>query len=61
MPANSIEKIEVIKNPSAKYKPDGTSGIINIVLKKEKNPGLNGLASINAGNDNRKSEYQHFL
>ena len=53
MPATSIEKIEIITNPSAKYKPDGTSGIINIVLKKEKNLGLNGLVSMNAGNDNR--------
>jgi len=53
MPANSIEKIEIITNPSAKYKPDGTSGIINIVLKKDKSLGLNGLVSLNAGNDNR--------
>jgi outer membrane receptor protein involved in Fe transport len=53
MPASSIEKIEIITNPSAKYKPDGTSGIINIVLKKDKNLGLNGQASLNAGNDNR--------
>src|SRR5450759_519366 len=53
MPASSIEKIEVITNPSAKYKPDGNSGIINIVLKKDKSLGLNGQASINAGNDNR--------
>jgi outer membrane receptor protein involved in Fe transport len=53
MPANSIEKIEIITNPSAKYKPDGTSGIINIVLKKDKNLGLNGLISANVGNDNR--------
>jgi len=53
MPANSIDKIEIITNPSAKYKPDGTSGIINIVLKKDKNLGLNGLVSLNAGNDNR--------
>lgn len=53
MPASSIEKIEVITNPSAKYKPDGTSGIINIVLKKDKNLGLNGQTSINIGNDNR--------
>jgi outer membrane receptor protein involved in Fe transport len=53
MPASSIEKIEIITNPSAKYKPDGTSGIINIVLKKDKSLGLNGQASVNAGNDNR--------
>ena len=53
MPANSIEKIEVITNPSAKYKPDGTSGIINIVLKKDRNLGLNGSVSANAGNDDR--------
>lgn len=53
MPANSIEKIEIITNPSAKYKPDGTSGIINIVLKKDKSLGLNGSVSANAGNDNR--------
>ncbi len=36
LPANSIERIEVITNPSARFKPDGTSGIINIVLKKNK-------------------------
>jgi len=53
IPANSIEKIDVITNPSAKYKPDGTSGIINIVLKKNKSLGLNGNASANVGNDSR--------
>ena len=53
IPANSIEKIDVITNPSAKYKPDGTSGIINIVLKKNKSLGMNGNASVNAGNNSR--------
>lgn len=53
MPANSIEKIEVITNPSAKYKPDGTSGIINIVLKKNATLGINGNITANAGNDSR--------
>jgi outer membrane receptor protein involved in Fe transport len=53
MPANTIERIEVITNPSAKFKPDGTSGIINIVLKKNKFLGFNGTVTANAGNDNR--------
>ncbi|MFK5958778.1 MAG: outer membrane beta-barrel family protein [Lutibacter sp.] len=45
IPANSIEKIEVLTNPGAKYKASST-GIINIILKKEKDDGLN--ASITA-------------
>jgi outer membrane receptor protein involved in Fe transport len=53
MSASSIEKIEVITNPSAKFKPDGTSGIINIVMKKDANTGLNGSVSANAGNEDR--------
>ncbi|WP_316836179.1 TonB-dependent receptor domain-containing protein [Pedobacter nutrimenti] len=53
LPANSIERIEVITNPSAKYKPDGTGGIINIVLKKNTKRGLNGNVTVNAGNRER--------
>jgi outer membrane receptor protein involved in Fe transport len=53
MPASSIERIEVITNPSAKFKPDGTSGIINIVMKKDVNTGLNGNLTGNVGNRNR--------
>ena len=53
LPANSIERIEVITNPSAKYKPDGTSGIINIVLKKNAKMGLNGAITASAGNNDR--------
>jgi outer membrane receptor protein involved in Fe transport len=53
MQASSIERIEVITNPSAKYKPDGTSGIINIVMKKNAGTGLNGTLIGNAGNQSR--------
>jgi outer membrane receptor protein involved in Fe transport len=42
LPAGSIEKIEVITNPSAKFEAEGSSGIINIVLKKERQSGYFG-------------------
>ncbi len=49
IPATSLDKIEIITNPSAKYDPEGTSGIINILLKKEKNLGMSGLVNTNVG------------
>jgi outer membrane receptor protein involved in Fe transport len=52
-PANTIEKIEVITNPSARYKPDGTSGIINIILKRNVKGGWNGSLIGNTGNRDR--------
>ncbi|MFT5858896.1 MAG: outer membrane receptor protein involved in Fe transport [Flavobacteriaceae bacterium] len=52
LPANSIERIEVVTNPSAKYDPDGTSGIINIVMKKNKLKGMNGIVSVTAATGN---------
>lgn len=42
MPAGSIQAVEVITNPSAKFNPEGTAGIINLVLKKERNAGYYG-------------------
>lgn len=48
MPAESIERIEVITNPSAKYSPEGTVGIINIVLKRDRKAGYYGSAQAGA-------------
>lgn len=53
IPANSIERIEVITNPSARYRPDGIGGIINIVLKDANHQGLNGSVQANVGNLDR--------
>ncbi len=47
IPSTSIKSIELITNPSAKYNPEGMSGIINIVLNKNANMGFNG--SVNTG------------
>ena len=53
LPAESIERIEVIDNPSAKYSAEGSAGIINIVLKKNRTAGYYG--SVQAGGNTRGS------
>jgi len=50
MPASVIENIEIITNPSAKYDPEGSSGIINIITKKGKLKGTSGVVNLNMGN-----------
>ena len=49
VPSDNIDRIELITNPSAKYDASSTGGIINIILKKNKRTGLNGLLSVAAG------------
>jgi outer membrane receptor for ferrienterochelin and colicins len=49
LPADSVEKVEVITNPSARYDAEGSGGIINIVLRKGKAQGLNGSLILSAG------------
>lgn len=49
IPASTIQNIEIITNPSAKWQPDGTGGIINIVTKKNRLTGVQGLINIRGG------------
>lgn len=52
MPANTIQSVEVITNPSSKYEADGQSGIINIILKKNIRTGFNGMVNFSGGSYN---------
>ncbi len=49
IPAENVERIEVITNPSSRYEASGSAGIINIVLKKGANTGFNGSVTVNGG------------
>ena len=53
IPASTIEDIEIITNPSAKFDPDGTAGIINIITKKGKLNGTSGIVNIDLGLDEK--------
>lgn len=49
IPADAIEKVEVVTNPSARYDSEGGGGLLNIILKKGKNQGLNGTFILSSG------------
>lgn len=49
LPANLIDRVEVITNPSARYEAEGMAGIINIVLKKDQQRGVNGAFDLTVG------------
>ena len=51
IPADKVQRVEVIPNPSAKYEPDGMSGIVNIVLAEGTNRGLSGGLTFGAGTE----------
>ncbi len=53
IPADEIERVEVITNPSAKFDASTSGGILNIVLKKNTKPGYNGLITLGYGIPNR--------
>ena len=58
IPASSIDRVEVITNPSAKYDPDGMAGILNIILKKNKLRGFHGQLQGTAGTgDNHNGSF----
>ncbi|TYB76376.1 outer membrane beta-barrel family protein [Bizionia myxarmorum] len=49
LPAESIERVEVITSPSARYEAQGTAGILNIILRRSKLQGFNGAVTTNFG------------
>ncbi|HLZ77005.1 TonB-dependent receptor domain-containing protein [Phenylobacterium sp.] len=54
LPADSIERVEVITNPSAEFSPEGTAGIINLISKKTRKAGATGSMRASLGNHGRR-------
>lgn len=58
IPASSIDRVEIITSPTAKYDPEGVAGILNIILKKDKLAGKHGQVSVTAGTaDNNSASF----
>ncbi len=53
IPASAIDRIEIITSPSARYDPEGEVGILNVILKKRRTPGLGGQIHLHAGLDQK--------
>jgi outer membrane receptor protein involved in Fe transport len=49
IPASAVQSLEIITSPSAKYDPDGAAGIINVIMKKQKNTGIGGIVNASVG------------
>jgi outer membrane receptor protein involved in Fe transport len=54
LPADSIERVEVITNPSAEFSPEGAAGIINLISKKTRKPGGSGSVRVSLGDAGRR-------
>jgi outer membrane receptor protein involved in Fe transport len=55
LPADQIDRVEVITNPSAAFDPNGSAGIINLITKKTRKPGMNGTVRANVGSQGRQN------
>ena len=55
--ASNIKDIEIITNPSAKYDAEGTSGVINVILKRNKLEGISTLVNLNGGNSGNSTDF----
>lgn len=53
IPASAVQSLEIITSPSAKYDPDGDAGIINVIMKKQKNSGIGGVVNASVGSRNK--------